>query len=46
VLEWFYRAFGVPASNLAFAGSTVVAPVEGSVHGQRFAPKNAGFDVR
>ncbi len=48
-IEYFHQqAPGAPqpASNLAFAGSALVDPVEGSTHGHGLAPKNAGFDPR
>ena len=38
--------FGVPASNLAFAGRADIVPVVGSSHGHALAPKNAGFAAR
>jgi len=41
-----YRTvLGVPASNLAFAGSVEVVPVVGSTHGHGFAPKKEGLPV-
>jgi hypothetical protein len=35
--------FGVPASNLALAGSVETAPVVGSTQGRGLEPKNVGL---
>jgi hypothetical protein len=45
-VQSYCTAFGVPASNLALAGSVDVVPVDGSTHGHGFEPKKAGALVR